>query len=25
VYEGEMVDGYREGMGICLYDNDTVS
>lgn len=25
VYEGEMVNGYREGMGICLYDNDTVS
>lgn len=24
VYEGEMVDGYREGMGICLYGNDTM-
>ena len=24
VYEGEMVDGYRDGMGICLYDNDTM-
>jgi len=24
VYEGEMVDGYRGGMGICLYNNDTM-
>ena len=24
VYEGEMMDGYREGMGICLYGNDTM-
>eukprot|EP00804_Cyclotella_cryptica_P028642 CCRYP_008164-RA/>CCRYP_008164-RA protein AED:0.21 eAED:0.21 QI:406/0.8/0.66/1/0.8/0.66/6/422/991 len=24
VYEGEMMDGFREGMGICLYGNGTM-
>lgn len=24
IYEGEMVDGYRQGNGICLYDNNTM-
>ena len=24
IYEGEMVDGYRQGMGICLYGNNTM-
>eukprot|EP00970_Alexandrium_tamarense_P010455 scaffold2112_cov172-Alexandrium_tamarense.AAC.2 len=24
VYEGEMYDGYREGRGICLFNNNTM-